>query len=291
MDISGVINGVTFDFPVSGGGVGQGDGVYNFDNAIFTDTSGTTGIGGGTVDGIDNYGLVFTVNGVEYNLYDNGGSLALLAAVPGQGYTENTNVTNPTTNAPCFCAGTMISTASGEIAVEALAIGDTVTTVDGTQKTIRWIGRRAVATRFADPLTAMPIRIQAGALADSMPVRDSLMSPCHAVLVDGILAQAGALVNGTSIVREMAMPETFTYYHIELEDHALIVADGIASETFVDNTDRMGFDNWEEHCAMFGKSVEIVEMAYPRAKSARQVPASIRARLAARASAPVAVAA
>ena len=80
------------------------------------------------------------------------------------------------------------------------------------------------------------------------------------------------------------MPETFTYYHIELADHALVLANGAAAETFVDNSDRMGFDNWAEHQALFGTSVEMVEMALPRAKSARQVPAATRARLIALAS-------
>jgi hypothetical protein len=40
------------------------------------------------------------------------------------------------------------------------------------------------------------------------------------------------------------------------------------------------FDNWEEHEAL--ESVAMTEMAYPRAKSARQVPQSIRGRLLAR---------
>jgi hypothetical protein len=136
-------------------------------------------------------------------------------------------------------------------------------------------------------MTAMPVRIAAGAIADQVPTRDVLLSPCHAVLVDGILAEAGALVNSGvnsgSISRESAMAEVFTYYHIELASHALIMVDGMAAETFVDNVDRMGFDNWAEHEALFGDSVTIIEMDAPRARSARQVPATTRARLAARA--------
>jgi hypothetical protein len=99
------------------------------------------------------------------------------------------------------------------------------------------------------------------------------------LLVDGVLVQAGALVNGASILRDRAMPEFFTYYHVELATHELILAEGVPAETFVDNVDRLGFDNWADHQAQFGDA-EITEMPYPRAKSARQLPTAIRARLA-----------
>ena len=276
--ISGAIDGQAITGIVGGSGTSQQTGGDLYDNAIFI-TPGT-GIGGDNVAGIDNYGLEFqTANGI-YNLYDNNGTLQL---IDGNGnFVEN--LTLASTDAPCFCAGTMITAPHGDVAVETLAAGDLVTTTDGQHRAVRWVGHRAVATRFADKLKAMPVRIKAGALGDSLPVRDLMVSPCHALLVDGVLIQAAALVNGTSIVRVGAMPETFTYYHIELADHSLVLAEGVAAETFVDNTDRMGFDNWAEHQALFGTGVEIAEMAFPRAKSARQVPSALRARLAALAS-------
>ena len=283
--ISGEIDGQAITGMVGAGGTSQQTGSDLYDNAIFVAPG--DGVGGGNIAGIDYYGLEFqTANGI-YNLYDDNGTLQL---IDGNGqFVEN--LTLGSTNAPCFCAGTLIATDRGNVAVETLAAGDLVATTDGDVRPIRWIGRRAVATRFADPLKAMPVRIRAGALAESAPARDLLLSPCHAVLVDGVLIQAGALVNGTSIVRETAMPEQFTYYHVELGDHALVFAEGVAAETFVDNADRMGFDNWAEHQALFGTEVEMTEMAYPRAKSARQVPAATRARLAALANHTGAVAA
>ena len=178
----------------------------------------------------------------------------------------------------CYVRGTMIACPDGERAVETLSIGDQVLTSDGRVMPVRWIGRNTVSTRFADPLRVLPIRIRAGALADHLPVRDLLVSPEHAVLVDDILIQAGALVNGLSIVRESNVAETFVYYHIELADHALVLAEGTPAESFVDNIHRMAFDNWEEHEALYGDA-PIVEMDYPRARSHRQVPMEIRARL------------
>ncbi len=95
-----------------------------------------------------------------------------------------------------------------------------------------------------------------------------------------MLIQAGALVNGSSIVREARVPETFTYYHVELDDHSLILAENTPAETFVDNVDRLGFDNWPEYEALYPEGRSVTEMPYPRAKACRQVPRAIRERLA-----------
>ncbi len=177
---------------------------------------------------------------------------------------------------PCFLSGTHISTPRGEVAVEDLSVGDLVLTSCGRPVPIRWIGVRKVATRFVNSMRAFPIRIQAGALADGVPARDLLVSPDHAMFLGGILVQAGALVNGISITREASMPASFTYYHVEVVDHALILAEGAPTETFVDNADRKNFDNWAEHEALHGNALAIAELPYPRAKSARQLPVPLR---------------
>ena len=251
-----------------------------FDNTIFASDSQGVAYGGatGSTAGIDNPGLEFKIaGGSDFNLYTSNGQFFLFDSTkPSVQYTL-------TLVPPCFCAGTEIETAVGPVAVEALRIGDIVITNEGKTAPVRWIGRRAVAPHFMDPLKFMPIRIKAGALAEGVPARDLLLSPDHAVLVDGVLAQAGALVNGSSIVRETTAPESFTYYHIELADHALILAEGAAAETFVDNVDRMGFDNWAEYQALVQDQTPVVEMDLPRAKAHRQVPAGIRAMLSTRA--------
>jgi Hint domain len=197
-------------------------------------------------------------------------------------YTQSEFQATGTAITICFYPGTNISTASGEASVEALAIGDLVRTHDGLVKPIRWIGRQTVSRLFADPLRVLPIRIRRNAFGENLPCRDLLVSPDHALLVDGVLIQAGALVNGISVVREADVPQTFTYYHIELDDHSLILAENTPAETFVDNIDRMGFDNWAEHQALYPDGNMISEMPYPRAKAYRQVPRAIRERLAER---------
>jgi hypothetical protein len=189
----------------------------------------------------------------------------------------------------CFLAGTRIATPAGERAVETLGIGDVISTADGGIAPVRWIGRRTLHAegesgyRFADPLVYQPVRITAGALGDNLPVRDLLVSMDHAVLIDGLLVQAGALVDGVCVIRESRLPESFTYYHIELADNALVLAEGVPAETFVDNVMRMGFDNWAEHEALYGNAPSIIEMPYPRVQSHRQLPMALRARMEGRA--------
>ena len=185
----------------------------------------------------------------------------------------------------CFMAGTLIRTADGEVAVESLKRGDLVLTQDGRSIPVDWLGIQTVSMRFADKMRVLPIRIRAGALAEHVPSRDLLVSPDHAMLIDGALIHAGALVNGTSIVRETNVPTIFTYYHVEVEDHSLILAENAPAETFVDNVDRLNFDNWGEHEALYPNGKQVDELPYPRAKSYRQVPVRTRVMLADRAQA------
>ena len=186
----------------------------------------------------------------------------------------------PTLTTVCFMAGTGIATPKGPVSVETLAIGQLVMTADGRAAPVRWIGRQTVARLFARD--NLPIRIKAGALAEQLPSRDLLVSPAHALLVDGVLAQAGALVNGVSILRESQVPASFIYYHVELDDHALILAENVPAETFVDNVERTVFDNWDEYLALYPDGRNVAEMELPRAKSHRQVPKALREKLAAR---------
>ena len=157
-------------------------------------------------------------------------------------------------------------------------------TADGREMPVRWIGRQTVAPRFGDGLR-LPIRVKAGALADNVPCRDLLVSPDHALLVGGVLIHAGALVNGTSIVREADVPAMFTYHHVEVDDHSLILAENAPAETFIDNVDRQRFDNWAEFDALYPDGRDLAEMPYPRAKAFRQVPRAVRAELDRRATA------
>jgi hypothetical protein len=258
-----------FDGGAGGFGGGGGGGAY-------VDGGGGGGYGGGGGGGGGGVGG-------GGGSYDSGTNLNVITG----GATSGGNGL-VTIDLLCFMQGTLIATPDGERAVEALTIGDLVLTADGATAPVRWIGRRGLHAYGpdgylrADPLRVMPIRIKAGALAAGLPRRDLLVSPDHALLIDDILIQAGALVNGVSITREHRLPERFTFYHVELAHHALILAEGLPAETFVDYVDRLAFDNWAEHEALYGSETSIAEMPYPRAQSHRQVPPEIRERLLAR---------
>ena len=193
---------------------------------------------------------------------------------------QNTGEWNLNTNTVgCFLSGTNLRTPTGERPVETLRAGDPVLTADGRTLPVRWVGRTRVSRISADPIRLLPIRITAGALADNIPARDLLLSPGHAVLVDGVLIHAAALVNGTTILRDHAAPVVFTYYHVELDTHALLLAEGAPAESFLDGAEDMAFTNWADRVPPDAAE----ELSYPRAKALRQIPPATRTRLAARA--------
>ena len=65
------------------------------------------------------------------------------------------------------------------------------------------------------------------------------------MILDGHCVPAKLLVNGTTIAREY--PQTpFMYYHIELERHGILIAEGAEAESYLDTGNRASFDNADE---------------------------------------------
>ena len=144
---------------------------------------------------------------------------------------------------PCFVEGTRILTTKGEVAVEALSIGDVVITPEGEELAIGWIGRREVDVgRALKPELVRPVVIEAGALGEGTPVRDLWLSPDHALLIEGVLVQARDLVNWANI-RQAQGGGRVVYYHVELSEHAAMFAEGAAVESFLDTGHKALFDN------------------------------------------------
>jgi hypothetical protein len=150
----------------------------------------------------------------------------------------------------CFLRGTRIATAQGELFVEELRIGDLVQTLHAGMQPVKWIGRRAYAAPFCNHPKVLPIRIQADAIATGVPARDLLVSPGHAIAIDGALIHAGRLVNGRTITQER-QAELVEYFHIELAQHEVIFAEACPAETFLGEYFRPQFQNSGEFAALY----------------------------------------
>lgn len=188
------------------------------------------------------------------------------------------NTTDPYTY--CFLEGTKIETPSGEQAVQSLKIGDKVLSADGRELTVRWMGHEKIINRIGASVHKAPVKISAGAFGNGLPHSDLYVSNAHAFLLDDHLVVASALINGDTItsVPFSDMPAEFTYWHIETDEHQLVVANGVAAETLAGAPERRDFDNYEQYLAEFGADRIIQPMAYPRIKDVAQVPDSIAAR-------------
>ncbi len=153
-------------------------------------------------------------------------------------------------NNPCYCRGTLILTELGEQAVEDLAIGDRVATRSGLRP-IKWVGRRGYDPRFIrGQKSVLPVVLLAGALAHGVPSRDLWVSPEHALYLNGALVPARLLVNGMTIVQVKAVDQ-LEYFHIELDSHDVILAEGAPAETYIECDNRLMFHNAAEHAELY----------------------------------------
>jgi Hint domain len=115
------------------------------------------------------------------------------------------------------------------VRIEDLAPGHDIVTADGHRR-IKRIQRQIVELS----LEHMPVRISRHALDDNKPHRDLYLSPSHCLFVDGVLIPAAYLVNGRTIERSLPTDaDEIEYYHIELEDHDIVVAEGLEVESYL----------------------------------------------------------
>ena len=130
--------------------------------------------------------------------------------------------------------------------MEALREGDLVLTAAAGPRPVRWIGTRAYDSRFVrnDP-AILPIRLEAGSLGAELPRRPLWVSPEHAMFLDGALVPAKLLVNGTTITQDAGLP-VIEYFHVELDSHDVLLAEGAPTESFVDCDSRAMFQNAHE---------------------------------------------
>lgn len=161
----------------------------------------------------------------------------------------------PVPTPTCILRGTYVHSMFGDVPVESLKIGDLIkSSVTGEFRSIRWIGRRLLAGSSFDTEhlrnVHLPVRIARDAIAQNLPSRDLYISPGHALLIGEYGVSARLLINGSSIRQVDAMDE-IEYFHIELDSHDGMYAEGLPVETYLEADNRQAYDNAAEYEALY----------------------------------------
>ena len=141
-----------------------------------------------------------------------------------------------------FLAGTRIATPDGMHAAEDLCVGDPVLTRDGGAQPLSHVGRQVLsgAELYLWP-GLRPIRIGAGALGPSAPIRDVWLAPDHRVLVGGpevaslfgeenVLVRVGDLVDHVTVRPDHGLRQAH-YVHLGLPRPEILIAEGLGCES------------------------------------------------------------
>ncbi|MBK1837495.1 Hint domain-containing protein [Azospirillum sp. YIM B02556] len=155
----------------------------------------------------------------------------------------------------CILRGTHVRSASGDVPVESLKIGDMIqSSLTGEFRAIRWIGRRLLDGSSFDTeqqrKVHLPVRIARDAIAQGLPARDLYISPGHALLIGEYGVSARLLINGSSI-RQVEAMEEIEYFHVELDSHDGMFAEGLPIETYLEADNRQAYDNAAEYEALY----------------------------------------
>jgi hypothetical protein len=154
-------------------------------------------------------------------------------------FVSSTFVTTPTQTPvssfgpTCFTPGMMIDTPTGRRAIERLAVGDLVRTMDAGAQPVRGI----LDDEFRAAGKVAPVRFEAGVIGNDAPL---IVSPQHRVLITGwraeffygqdeVLVAAVHLVNGDTIRRMRG--GVVRYIHLLFDRHQIIFGQGVPSES------------------------------------------------------------
>jgi len=138
---------------------------------------------------------------------------------------------------PCFLPGAEIRAGNKIIAIENIRIGDEIDVFghDGVHsRKVVWVGKSHMTVKTGcRPSTAgYPICIVQGAIADNVPYRDMRVTPEHCMFFEGKFFPVRMLVNDRTIYYDRDYA-SYDYYHVELEQHSVIMADGTLTESYL----------------------------------------------------------
>jgi len=219
--------------------------------ASYDPLTNTTTIGDGiSLLGVLGVGRTITLSGDPFNLKNTG--TPQYSILDPLHYGSPTSYSKTFTQSDgnggiitCFLSGSLINTTSGNTPVEDISIGDEIIAyVDGvaTSRRVTWAGQAHcnVRAHLPDDEAGYPVRILKDAISDGVPFKDLLITAEHCLFFDGQFVPARMLVNGRSIFFDKSIT-SYDYYHIETEDHSVIMADGMLTESYLDTGNRRTF--------------------------------------------------
>jgi hypothetical protein len=137
--------------------------------------------------------------------------------------------------------------------VQDLQIGDEVQTLAGP-KTIKWIGYNKFTKKEGRAWqdSVMPICVARFAIDDHTPHRDLYISPLHCIFFNEALIPVMYLINEATIAQRMPSDmSAIEYYHVELDTHEVIYAEGALVESY-DGSNRDNFSNFMQYERLYG---------------------------------------
>ena len=206
---------------------------------------------GGTVPNAITLGETQTLNESDAgNVVIRNGTDSTIQAIfdeeSGDGETAHTNetvgfVTFSEGLIMCFTPKGKVLTPNGERRIDTLQYGDLLCTRDHGPQPLLGLSQTHLSTADLSlhPELA-PIRIEAGALGEGMPLRTHVVSPQHRVLISGwraqllfgeaeVLVPACALVNDSTI--RPVERKGVKYVHLVMGRHQIVTVDGAPSES------------------------------------------------------------
>lgn len=193
-----------------------------------------------------------------------------ILGVKNLGYALSSNLNGSLIYEVCFLTGTLISTKGGTCAVEDINVGDKITTYNYqkkkyVQRKVKWIGKKSIIVNTHAEridIAGYPVRILKNAIAENIPNKDLLITPEHCLFFEDKFIPVRMLVNGSTIFYDTSIT-SYDYYHIETEQHSVVIADGMLTESYLDTGNRHIFNldqkiietsfgkykNWQDNAA------------------------------------------
>ncbi len=114
-------------------------------------------------------------------------------------------------------------------------------TRSGAALPLTWVGCGRSLVTAANP-HARPIIVRWGALADGVPARDLHLTRGHSLLLDGVLIPIEYLINDRSVLWD-AQARVVEFFHLELEHHDMLLAEGAEAQSYREDGNHHLFHN------------------------------------------------